>query len=125
MKFVILCAIKWYLKTFKSQPVTKIYNDIARLFDVSVVEIRKLEKSMIRTEMRLLDIRYLKRCDELSIIPEFLEFKPPKLEVYHRVDKFYKKVLVEQLQLAREEFCLAKKIKNDNLVAIRSKLSMC
>ena len=68
-----------------------VYTKIARKTGISLSLLRNLENSMIRTVIRFMDINYLPKCEELGIIPEFLKFKPQKLQVYDNVDRFYKK----------------------------------
>ena len=66
--------------------------------------LRNLEKSMIRTIMRFIDINYLTKYEELGKIPVFLKFKPPKLLVYDNNDKFHRKVLLKQSKIARTQY---------------------
>ena len=86
--------------------------------------LRNLENSMIITVMRFMDINYFTKCEELEIIPEFLKFKPPKLLVYDNVDRFYRKVLLEQLKIARTQYNIAKNNRNEILKVIRNKTSI-
>ena len=117
-------AILWYIKTFKSLTILELYNHIASKTTVTALELRKLEKVMIKTKMRYMDLKYLKKCDNLGLVPEFLKFKPPKLNVYEKVDSFYRKVLLEQIGLANKEFHSIKKEKNDLKNIICNKLSI-
>ena len=71
-----------------------------------------------------MDINYLTKCEELGIIPEFLNFKPPKLLVYDNVDRFYRKVLLEQLKIARTLYNIAENNRNEKLKVIRNKTSI-
>ena len=43
-----------------------------------------------------LDLQYFDKCYELNLIPDYLKFKPPKLEVLKNSDSFYKQALFEQ-----------------------------
>ena len=119
-----LLAIKWYIKTCKNLSLYSIYIKIARKTGISVSMLRNLESSMIRTIMRFMDINYLTKCEELGIIPEFLKFKPPKLQVYDNIDRFYRKVLLEQLKIARIQYNIAKNNRNEILKIIRNKTSI-
>ena len=124
MNKIFLLAINWYIKTCKNLSLYSIYIKIARKTGISVSMIRNLESSMIRTIMRFMDINYLTKCEELGIIPEFLKFKPPKLQVYDNIDRFYRKVLLEQLKIARIEYNIAKNNRNEILKVIRNKTSI-
>ena len=82
MKKVLLLAINWYIKSCKHLSLYSVYIKIARKTSISLSQLRNLENSMIRTVMRFMDIKYLTKCEELGIIPEFLKFKPPKLLMF-------------------------------------------
>ena len=73
MKKYKLLAILWYIKTFKSLSLLELYNHIARKTTVTALEVRKLEKLMIKTNMRSMDLKYLRKCDNLSLVPDFLK----------------------------------------------------
>ena len=124
MEKVFLLAINWYIKSCKNLSLHSVYTKIARKSSISVSMLRKLEKSMIRTIMRSMDINYLTKCEELGIIPEFLKFKPPNLVVYDNVEKFYRKVLLEQLKMARVEYNTAKNNNKEMLDIVQKKLSI-
>ena len=87
----MLLAINWYIKSCKHLSLYSVYIKIARKTGISLSLLRNLENSMIKTVIRFMDINYLPKCEELGIIPEFLKFKPQKLQVYDNVDRFYKK----------------------------------
>ena len=71
--FVVL----WIKKTFYSLP--KLYFYISSKRDITVNELRQLEKLGYKTGKLKLDVRYLETCRDLGICPEFLKFKPPNL----------------------------------------------
>ena len=74
--FVVL----WIKKTFYSLP--KLYFYVSSKRDITVNELRQLEKLGCKTGKLKLDVRYLETCHDLGICPEFLKFKPPNLKVY-------------------------------------------
>ena len=124
MKKFVYIAICWYLKTFKGLNISDLYKKIANKTNVKVLELRMFEKLMIRTILRKMDIIYLKKCEELSVIPDFLKFKPPRLDVYENVQKFYHKVLLEQIRIANREFYSAKKARDDMMQNLRGRLTI-
>ena len=66
--------------------------------NIEVFELRKLEKLMIKTSMRKMDIKYKKKCKKLNLILDFPKFKPPNLNVYENGHKYYRKVLLKKLE---------------------------
>ena len=63
--FVVL----WIKKTFYSLP--KLYFYISSKRDITVNELRQLEKLGYKTGKLKLDVRYLETCHDLEICPEF------------------------------------------------------
>ena len=62
MNKVVFFAINWFMKTYNGLTISELYNKIAKMANVEVSMLRKLEKPMIKTSMRLMDTKYLKKC---------------------------------------------------------------
>ena len=92
---------------------------------IPVSTLRKLEKSVLKTEKRRLDVEFWQRCVELGLCPEFLKFKPPRNKLYDRVEEIYEFVVKKSLMETKKELDELeenhKSIKHDVSVKITDK----
>jgi hypothetical protein len=79
------------------------YYDLFSRRGTPVSTLRKLEKSVWKTEKRRLDVEFWQRCVELGLCPEYLKFKPPKNKLYHRVEEVYEFVVKKSLMETKKE----------------------
>ena len=94
-----LLVLQWFIKCNKNLPVGKLYHRIAQKGVVSKDTLRQFEKLVSKLASYQQHLKYFDRCIEMNLIPEFIKFKPPDLEVYQDPNIFYKKVLHEQRRL--------------------------
>ena len=94
-----ILVMQWYIKTNKNLPIGKLFHRIAQKGVVTKDILRQFEKLVSKLAAYQQHLRYFDRCIEMNLIPEFIKFKPPDLEVYKDPSIFYKKVLHEQRRL--------------------------
>ena len=91
--------MQWFIKSNKNLPVGKLFHRIAQKGVITKDILRQFEKLVSKLATHQQHLRYFDRCIEMNLIPEFIKFKPPDLEVYKDPSIFYKKVLHEQRRL--------------------------
>ena len=102
MKLNILtfCCLWW----IKCTSLPKLYHRITSRRDVSLVELRKLEKDGLKLTKLSLDVKYLESCRELGLCPKFLQFKTPNIRAYENTDTLYAQVLNNQINVVKNDF---------------------
>ena len=70
-----------------------------------------------------LDVKYLKNCADLNICPEFLKFKPPKLNVYKDGRDLYRTIVRKKLKEIDKDKRIAQTRFNNQKKHILSQLS--
>ena len=84
MKLEILFAAKLYIKTFKTLAIGTIFKKFANPGSIDFKTLRKFEKLSCKIATLKMDLKFFNRCEDLGIIPEFLKFKPPRIEAYKK-----------------------------------------
>ena len=102
----------------------EIFHRMATKGVVDKSSLRQFEKVCLKLENLKLDLDYFDRCAELNLIPEFLKFKPPNLEVYNNSNAFYQKVLNEQRRLVLGKLTDCKKDHKQQACKLTSSLSI-
>ena len=69
---------------------------------------RALERQGNRLTKLGLDLKYFETYLDLNLCPEFLKFKPPKLQVYKNSREFYQVVVPKKLREIERETKTAK-----------------
>ena len=93
--FILLSIAVLWIKKIYSLP--KLYFSLSSKRDITVQELRKLEKLGLKVGKLRLDCKYLETCCNLNICPEFLKFKPPNLKVYNSTKDLFQRVLNKKL----------------------------
>jgi len=66
---------------------------------VPVKDLKQIEKFGQKVVKLKLDVKYFELCTDLSLCPEFLKFRPPKLKVYEDSNDFHRIVVLRKLTL--------------------------
>ena len=74
-KYVLFLILLAHLVA--NRPFGRVIYDLTLKYDVSIVELRKLEKLSIKRRKAELDITFLKNCKLYNVIPKFLTFRIP------------------------------------------------
>ena len=74
-KYVLFLVLLGHLVA--NRPFGRVIYDLTLKYDVSIVELRKLEKLSIKRRKAELDITFLKNCKLYNVIPKFLTFRIP------------------------------------------------
>ena len=64
---------------------------------------RALERQGNKLTKLGLDLKYFETCLDLNLCPEFLKFRPPKLQVYKHNTEFYQVVVRKKLKEIERE----------------------
>ena len=121
-KFKLL-LLQWYVKTNKNLPIGKLLHRIASRGVVSKQNLRLFEKLALKYASYQQHLRYFDRCIELDLIPDFIKFKPPDLEVYKDPKIYYIQVLKEQRRLAAISLKEIRAEYNNILTYLRTSIS--
>ena len=105
-----LLAMQWFIKSNKNLPIGRFYHRIANKGVATKEELRQFERLSCKLATFKLHRRYFDRCVELNLVPDFLKFKPPNLEVYSNTDTYYQQVLKDQGELVGQDL---KRIKDE------------
>ena len=92
--FVIFAG---YQRICDINSLPKLYYRLAGRRNVTVKQLRQLEKLFVKVEKLRLDLKYFTRCNELDLCPKFLRFKAPKLDAYRDVKKILKQVVIKEI----------------------------
>ena len=121
----MLCyAMKWYFNTFSNLPIGKIYHSIAKKGVTSMENLRQFEKVTIKLSDHKLHLQYFDKCLELNLIPNFLKFKPPNLEIYQNPNIYYRKALIEQKKNVASKLREVKHEHDNLMCTLASQLSV-
>ena len=93
------CVAIWLLK-ITSLP--KLYFRINIRRGIAISQLRQLERVSLKVVKLKLDLRYFQTCIDLSICPEFLKFKPPRISAYSRPADLYQIGLKRKLLKVRK-----------------------
>ena len=77
-------------------PVAAILHLIANKGVVKISTLRQYEKLSVKYALQKLHLQYFDKCLELDLIPEFLKFKPPRLDAYRNSKAYFTKAVNEQ-----------------------------
>ena len=93
-----ICAIAtyWYIKSNRNLPFGQLMHRVANKGMVSKQDLKHFEKLAIKRSSYQEHLRYFDKCIELDLIPDFIKFKPPDLEVYKDPQMYYRQVLFYQ-----------------------------
>jgi len=83
-------------------------NRIAASEGTQVNKLRHFEKLYQKVTKQKLDVKYFDKCIEMKLIPDFLKFKPPDLDVYKNQD-YYAKIVSDQRKLIINELKSSKR----------------
>jgi len=108
MDAVVLLSLicLWYIK-ITSLP--KLYYRISSRRGIQVATFRKLEKIGLKVVKLRFDVKFYETCLSLKICPEFLNFKPPKLNVYKKSNSLYQIVVKKKLNEILKELKIVEK----------------
>lgn len=120
-----ILAIKWYCITFQNLSTGNIYQKLASSRDIKVSVFRNFEKLLCKLTTSRMDLRFLNRCQELELIPDYLKFKPPELDAYKNIKQFHIKALKEQISLARERSRTIRREFSEIYSYLKDHLSIC
>ena len=98
--WLLYIAIIWYKK---STSLPKLYFAISNRRDVTVRDLRQIEKFGYKVLKLRLDVKYFKTCTDLGLCPQFLKFKAPKLKVYKNSSELYQIVVSKKLKEVRKD----------------------
>ena len=110
MNNLFIFSCKWYINTFKNLPIIVLMKRIAACEGIQLKELRSFEKLYQKVTKLKLDTKYFDKCLEMKLIPEFLKFNPPDLEVYRQQDYQLKvvsdqrKLIINELKTKKREF---------------------
>ena len=63
---------------------------------MKISTLRQYEKLSVKYALHKLHLQYFDKCLELNLIPEFLKFKPPRLDAYRNSKAYFTKAVNEQ-----------------------------
>ena len=120
-KRVLFYVSIWFMK-LRNLPVGRIIERIAVKEVINKSLLRDFEKLSCKLASLKLDIQYFNKCLELNLIPEFLKFKPPKLEVYKNSQIYFQKVLNEQRKAVCQKLTACKYKQQQLCVTLKEKI---
>ena len=120
---VNILILHWYIKTFINLPFGKILHRIASKGVHTKQDLRQFEKLALKLASYQQHLRYFDRCIELDLIPDFIKFKPPHLEVYKEPKMYYRQVLKEQRRLVSQSLKEIRAEYNSFLTYLRTSVS--
>ena len=123
MNKIIICSCKWYIKTTQNLPTITLMNRIAASEGTQVNKLRHFEKLYQKVTKQKLDVKYFDKCIEMKLIPDFLKFKPPDLDVYKNQD-YYAKIVSDQRKLIINELKSSKRELKSIFQTLRTKISL-
>ena len=85
---------------------------------------RKFEKTIQKLATTKQDVKYLNRCEELDLIPDYLQFNPPGIEAYQDTKLFYRKALVEQRKVAYDKLKVLRREYTEMYNGIKDRVSV-
>ena len=100
------CRILWLLALwlFKStSSISQFYFNISNRRGVPVKLLRKYEELSYKLAKKSLDKEFFATCLDLEMCPDFLKFRPPRLEAYKSTNLIYKQVVRQQLEFVQSE----------------------
>jgi len=89
-------------------------NRIAASEGIRLKELRNFEKLYLKVTKLKLDVGYFDKCLEMNLVPNFLKFKPPDLEVYKHQD-YYLRIVSDQRKLIINQLKASKRKLNQQL----------
>lgn len=97
---LVICCILWFVK---SSNLADLYFRISNHFNVSVNDLRKLEKCILKVKKLQLDITYFNDCDILHLCPKFLLTKPKLKPISDDVDEFNKLAITSHIKFLNKK----------------------
>ena len=107
----------------ESLPIGELYYGIANKGEVEISTLRKFEKLTVKVTTHESHVGYFDKCIELNLIPEFLKFKLPKLDIYKDARIYYAKAVTEQRKLVASKLRAIKNEYNNIFSLVKSQLS--
>ena len=107
--FVLFILYAWFQRIYNVDSLPKLYYRLAGRRNVTVKQLRQLEKFYLKVNKLHLDLKYFERCHELDLCPKFLRFKAPKLDAYRDFNKVLKQVVLNQISVIRKDVRCATK----------------
>ena len=123
--FVVILSCKWYITTYKKLSIGKLFQKIASLRDIDIRAIRKFEKLCGKLAAIKQDLKFLNRCEELDLIPDYLQFNPPAIEAYQDAKPIYRKALIEQRVITRNNLKNNIKEWSEQYNFLKERISLC
>ena len=103
MKTLVLVCLAWFLKCFMKKTLPELYYDLAERQNVSVKQLRKFEKLVLKVCKLRLDEFFFERCLGLNVVPRFLNCKVPKLKCLRDKTEFGVVAMKKQLKEIQSE----------------------
>ena len=121
----LISSCKWYLLSTKNLPTIEHMKKIAASEGIRLKELRNFEKLYLKVTKLKLDVGYFDKCLEMNLVPNFLKFKPPDLEVYKHQDYYLRivsdqrKLIINQLKASKRELKSMYQVFNTKISTIK------
>ena len=83
----------------RNLPISSVFHQIANQGVIGISILRRFEKLSLKYALHKLHLRYFDKCLELDVIPDYLKFKPPRLDAYNNSRAYYTKAVNEQRKI--------------------------
>ena len=95
----MLQTLAWlFLCYFKTCELARLFYIISQKFNISINELRKYERVLLKQEKQKCDLDFLEKCRQLDILPKFLTFRSPRFISSSSVKSLQRKALNSEIK---------------------------